>query len=81
MDHKTNCKNERTNLINERKNLDYSRKQIKLLLETKYQIKITVQYLGMLERNEKNPGHRLAIALTKIYNKPFEFLFENNCEE
>lgn len=77
----TNFKTERTNLINERKNLDYSRKQIKLLLEAKYQIKITVQYLGMLERNERNPGHNLAIALTKIFNKPFNFLFESNCEE
>lgn len=50
-------------------------REIKEILEKEYGIIVSVQYLGQIERGEKEPGIKLAKAWTNIFGLKVEDCF------
>ena len=69
----------RNNFKTIRKNIGkkgLTQKEIALLLYEKYDINVTPQYIGAIERGERNPSLDLAFAIAQLFNSTTEYLFK-----
>lgn len=76
----------RDQLVEFRKDKGWSQKKVVQELESKYSIKITGSYYGMIEQGVRSPSLKLALAIANLYNTRPEKIFltsntTKSCEE